>query len=278
MLRNPHNLVLSAITRFGAMAVLGLLVGGLVGCGGSGGAAAAQPLDPSKVVGAWIGPANGSTGYLLVQPLNGTGYYLSLLGSSSMSQAAFTMNLTGSTVTGTGLFYSQSPSSGPTTLQLGLGGSATANPNTLNIGFGAIGSTPATGAETFTPDPAANTLVTLADLAGKYQAPAAATSFNKVLTLTIDPPATGSNSATFTGALDPSGANSAGTGSVSATSTNNQFTVSMIVPSASGPAIAYAGAVYLRSVTPATLTLITNNNPNPPPTQALQASAILTAQ
>ena len=280
--RNP---VSHPMVRFGAMAILALMVGGLAACGGGSGGGAANPpksLDAAKMPGAWINTSAGEHVYLLVEPSSTASFPAHVLGDAGLSMIAGTLNLAGSRVTGKGLAYASSSSpfpNGVTSAALTVGGTATAAPDTLSLGFAGNGQ-PLSSPQPFTPDAAANTPVALADLAGTYQAPATATSENQAVRVTINPPAAGAATTTFTGVIDPGGANAAFTGTIStrngAPAGTNLFTVSMPVPDGQGASINVSGVAYLRSGTPPTLVVMTSTSVDPASTTAEQVSGIFT--
>ena len=281
MRRNPGH---HPMARFGAMAVLALMVGGLTACGGGSGGGGATPpkaLDAAKLPGAWISTSNGDTSYLLVQPSNSNSFTGNVLNGASLDMGAFTLNLAGSAVSGTALAYESlvpgaiSFPAGKTSGAEAFAGTATANPNTLTLG--SPGQSPSSRTA-FTSDPAASNPVALADLAGNYEAPAQATSAYRTIRLTVNPPAAGATSLTCTGVFDPGGANLPFTGRISATSFNNQFGVSMTLPSGPGTTAGFTGAAYLRSGSPATLIVMTATDADPASTTAEQASGIFTRQ
>jgi hypothetical protein len=148
-------------------------------------------------------------------------------------------------------------------------GTATANPSTLNF-------TAANETGTFSLDPLGNTPVALASLAGNYLAAADASSKNRSVTMTIDPPPNGLATAAITGVFDPNGANQAFTGTITpVASAVNAFQVVLTTTSAPGVTATTSGLAYLRSTTPPSLIVMTDDG-NPNQSQILQTSAIFT--
>jgi hypothetical protein len=268
-----------ALGRSGAQCFLALMLVSLLGCGGGSKSSAPPPPPPplsaADMPGTWVETGN-QPGVMLILPSTGTAFPARLLSASDLAQATGPLTLTGTNLAGNLLLInSSSPNTqafpgGATSASLAITGSATANPSTINITAQGISGS-------FIRDPQGNSPVALATLAGNYLAASSATSGNTTVTMTIAPPALGLTIAVITGVLDPSGSNTAFSGTITpVASAVNAFRVTLSLVNPAGGNLTTTGLAYFRPTTPPSLVVMTDDG-NPNQSQVVQASAILTA-